>query len=345
MVNLSKKVCISGPTDRPWVEAELRAAGCEVVLGKSVEEFPEHHYHEEAFIDLIGNSDILLVSTRECVPRSVLEECKSLRGVVKASIGIENVDIEAATDMGILVCNSPVPENIIGVAEATVGLIAALMKRLKLNEMDLHQGEWKKEINTGELISGKTIGIIGLGRVGREVARRFQGWDIQLIAYDPYIQREEFQAVGVQRANLDEVLRRSDVVSLHVVLTSETHHMIGLKEIRMMKPTAYLVNTSRGAVINQEELSHALGKQLIAGAALDVYEEEPLPLGNPLRSIDPTRLILTPHSIGNSPVARDSGHRMAIQTIITLFGGEPPSSVLNPEAIARWREKFSILLP
>ncbi len=112
-----------------------------------------------------------------------------------------------------------------------------------------------------------------------------------------------------------------------------------------MKPTAYLVNTSRGGVINQEELSVALRNQTITGAALDVYEEEPLAMGNLLRSIDPTRLILTPHSIGNSPLARDSGHRMAIQTILTLLGGEPPSSVLNHEAIPRWRQRFSNPLP
>ena len=345
MVNLSKKVCISGPTDRPWVEAQLRANGCHVVLGKSYEGFPEHHYYEAELIDLIDNSDVLLVSSRERVPRSILEECKSLRGVVKASIGVENVDIKAATDLGILVCNCPVPENFVGVAEATVGLIVALMKRLKLNEQDLQQGGWKKEVNTGELVLGKTIGIIGLGRVGRAVARRFQGWDVQIIAYDPYVKKEDIQGLGVDLVTFDEILRRSDVLSLHVVLTPETHHMIGLKEIKLMKSTAYLVNTSRGGVINQEELSQALRKQMIAGAALDVYEEEPLAMGNLLRSIDPTRLILTPHSIGNSPLARDSGHRMAIQTILTLLGGEPPSSVLNPEAIPRWRQRFSNPLP
>jgi len=116
----AKKVCISGPTDRPWVEAELRAAGCEVVLGKSFEAFPEHFYQVEAFIDLIGDSDVLLVSTRERVPRSVMEGCPNLRAVIKASIGVENVDIQAATELGVLVCNSPVPENFIGLAEATI---------------------------------------------------------------------------------------------------------------------------------------------------------------------------------------------------------------------------------
>ena len=185
MIHLPKKVCISGPTDRSWVEVQLRTNGCDVVLGKSYEGFPEHHYYEAELVELIGNSDLLLVSSRERVSRSVMEECKGLRGVVKASIGVENVDIKAATDLGILVCNSPVPENFVGVAEATVGLIVALMKRLKLNELDLYQGGWKKETNTGELISGKTVGIIGLGRVGKAVARRLRGWDVRLRPMTP----------------------------------------------------------------------------------------------------------------------------------------------------------------
>ncbi len=224
MVKAAKKVCISGPTDRPWVEAELREAGCEVVLGKSFEAFPEHFYHEEAFIELIGNSDVLLVSTRERVPRLVMEGCRNLRAVVKASIGLENVDIKAATELGVLVCNSPVPENFIGVAEATVGLILALIKRLKLNEEDIRQGGWKKERNTGDLIMGKTVGLVGIGRIGKEVARRLQGWGVRLLAYDPYVEGGEVEQLGVEMASLDEVLSQSDVVSIHAIrrLTPET---------------------------------------------------------------------------------------------------------------------------
>ncbi|NIO07588.1 MAG: hypothetical protein GTO40_06100 [Deltaproteobacteria bacterium] len=345
MNHLPRKVCISGPTDRPWVESKLRANGCEVVLGMAYENFPEHCYDDESLIKLISDSDVLLVSSRERVPGKVLEQCYRLRGVVKASIGVENVDISAATDLKILVCNSPVPENFVGVAEATIGLMVSLMKRLKLNEQDLAQGRWKKETNTGDLISGKTIGIVGLGRVGKAVAKRLQGWDVRVIAYDPYIKREVFEEVGAEGVTFAEILRRSDVLSLHVVLTGETRHMIGLKELKSMKPTAYLVNTSRGGVINQEELSQALGSATIAGAALDVYEEEPLPLHDPLRSIDTSRLILTPHSIANSPAARDAGHRMAVDSILSLLAGKVPSTVLNPEAIAQWEQRFFHPLP
>ncbi len=338
---MANKICISGPTDRPWVEAEFRAAGYEVVLGKSFERFSKHFYGPEAFIDLIGSADLLLVSTREQVTRAVLKGCRNLRAVVKASIGVENVDIKAATELGILVCNSPVPENYIGVAEATVGLILALIKRLKLNEEDIRTGGWKKEKNTGDLIMGKTVGLVGLGRIGKELAKRLQGWGVRLMACDPYVQSDEMAKLGVEMASLEEVMRQSDVVSIHMLLNSETRHLIGRRALRLMKPSAFLVNTSRGGTIDQQELASALKENVIAGAALDVFEKEPLPMDDPLRSLDPTRLILTPHIIGNSIISRDLGHRMAIKTILSLLEGSPPAHVLNSEALPRWQQGFS----
>ncbi|MEE8074776.1 MAG: hydroxyacid dehydrogenase [Candidatus Binatia bacterium] len=340
MVSPGKKVCIPGPIHRPWIEEELRAAGCEILLGQPIDEFPKYRYQESELIDLVADSDILLVTSRDQVPRSIMEACTNLRGVVKGSIGVEKIDIKAATDLGILVCNSPAPENFIGLAEAVVGLMVILMKRLRLNEQVLQEGGWRKEKNVGELILGKTIGIIGLGRVGREVAKRLEAWGVRLIAYDPYVMQEQVKEMAVELVSLEEVLRESDIVSIHVVLTSETTHMIGRKELRMMKPSAYLVNTARGEVIPQDDLAAALRERVIAGAALDVFEEEPLPKESPLRTIDPTRLIMTPHIIGNNFPSRMSGQRMALESILSLLCGETPSTVLNREAIPRWQERF-----
>jgi phosphoglycerate dehydrogenase-like enzyme len=215
-----------------------------------------------------------------------------------------------------------------------------LMKRLRLNEQVLQQEGWRKEKNVGELIQGKTVGIIGLGRVGKAVAKRLEAWGVRLIAYDPYVDQRQFKQLGVERVSLEEVLRESDIVSIHVVLTSETSHMIGHKELRMMRPSAYLINTARGEVVHQEELASALREGVIAGAALDVFEEEPLPKESSLRTIDPTRLILTPHIIGNNLLSRMSGQRMAMESILCLLRGETPSTVLNREAIPRWQERF-----
>jgi len=260
--------------------------------------------------------------------------------VVKGSIGVENIDQKAATELGILVCNSPAPENFTGLAEATVGLMVALFKRLKLNEPHLRQGGWKEPQNRGELMVGKTIGFIGLGRVGREVAKRLGPWELRLIAYDPYVKQEAVDSLGVRLVSLEEVLRESDLVTVHVVLTAETRHMVTLNELKTMKPTAYLVNTSRGGAISEEDLVVALNQGIIAGAALDVFEEEPLPMASKLRQVDPARLILTPHIIGNNPKSIESGHRMAVDSILSILAGKAPETVLNREAVERWRERF-----
>lgn len=337
------KVCVSGSIYREFVRTELMAAGCGLVLGKSDEEFPRHRYTDAALTELIADSDILLVPTRDRVSRAVMAACPRLRGVVKGSIGVEKVDIDAASELGILVCNSPAPENFIGLAEATVGLIVDLFKRLKFNEEAIRSGGWKKDKNVGELMLGRTVGFVGMGRVGRHVAQRFQGWGLRLIAYDPYIKPAEVAGLGVELTDLGFLLRESDVITVHVVLTPETYQMLGYNEFRMMKRTAYLVNTARGGAIHQSELATALQEELIAGAALDVFEDEPLPRDDPLRSVDPTRLILTPHIVGNNYESRETGNRMAVKSVISLMHGRVPENVLNPGTIPLWHERLSRL--
>ncbi len=337
---MKRKVCISGPTRLKLSEELLCQAGCELVLGKSVDDFPEHRYSKRELVDLIGDADALLLSTREAASAEILNNCQQLQAVVKSSIGVEGIDIEAATELGILVCNSPAPENFTGLAEATVGLIVALFKRLKPNESVIRSGGWKEPQNRGELMVGKTIGIIGVGRVGREVAKRLKPWDLRLLAYDPYVKQESVDRLGVKMAPLEELLRESDLVSLHVVLTHETRSLITLRELKTMKRTAYLVNTSRGAVTKEDDLVKALNEGIIAGAALDVFEEEPLPMSSKLREVHPERLILTPHIIGNNPKSLLSGHRMAVESVLTILDGKAPQTVLNPQAVDRWKARF-----
>lgn len=321
MSELRRKVCVIGSVRTRLAQKLLEQAGCEIV-------------------SLLGDADALLVSGWEVIDREILEPSKSLQAVVKGAIGVEKIDLNAATALGILVCNSPAPENFVGLAEATVGLIAALFKRLKLNEAQLRSGRWKNLAHQGDLMAGKTIGLIGFGRIGRETARRLGPWGVRLIACSPNAKQGEAEALGVKLVSLEELLRESDLVSIHVVLTSETRHIMTLRELRMMKPTAYLVNTSRGAVIREEDLVGALNEGIIAGAALDVFEEEPLPLTSPLREVDPTRLILTPHIIGSNQQSLESGQRMAVDSILSIFQGKAPATVVNPDAIERWQARF-----
>lgn len=337
------KVCVSGSIYRDFVRTELQEAGCELILGESDEEFPQHRYTEASFAELIGDADVLLVATRDRVSRTVMAACPRLRAIVKASIGVEKVDVDAASELGILVCNSPAPENFIGLAEATVGLIVHLCKRVKLNEAAVRRGLWKREENAGGLMLGKTIGFIGMGRVGRQVAQRFRGWGLRLLAHDPYVEAREVAALGVELTDFGTLLREADVVTVHTVLTPETEHMLGYEELQVMKRTAFVVNTARGGVIRQADLARALEEGLIAGAALDVFEDEPLPMDDALRSVDPARLILTPHIVGNNHASRETGHRMAVGSIVQLLQGRVPEHVLNPDAIPLWRERSSRL--
>lgn len=340
MQKLKGKVCITGPTRPSIAEEMLKEAGFEIILGKSVADFPDFRYPMDDLIGLIGDADVLLVSGREVITRDIMESCKNLQAVVKSSIGVEKIDLKAASALGVLVCNSPAPENFTGLAEATVGLIVALFKRLKFNEAHLRRGGWKEPENRGQLMVDKTIGFIGLGRVGRETAKRLGPWGLRLIGYDPYVEQATVESLGVKLVSLEELLRESDLVSLHVVLTPETRHMITLRELKLMKPTAYLVNTSRGGAIREDDLIQALNDNIIAGAALDVFEEEPLPMASKLREVEPNRLILTPHIIGNNPASSASGQRMAAQSIISILRGREPETVLNREAVERWRIRF-----
>jgi D-3-phosphoglycerate dehydrogenase len=340
MTRRTRKVCLTGPPRLTLAQDVLRESGCELVLGKSNDEFPDYRYERRELIDLVGDSDVLFPAGREFIGGDILDSCANLQAVVKSSIGIENVDVEAATELGILCCNSPTPENYLGVAEATVGLMVALFKRLKFNEAFLRGGGWKEPQNRGALMSGKTVGIIGVGRIGRNVAKRLGAWDIRLLGYDPYVPQEAVSPLNVRMVILEELLKESDLVTLHVVLTKETRNMIGMEQLRMMKPTAYLVNTSRGPAVNEDDLIQALNERVISGAALDVFSEEPLSKNSKLRELDPARLIMTPHIIGNNPGSLDAGQRMAAESILSILEGKVPGTVVNPAAVDQWKQRF-----
>jgi D-3-phosphoglycerate dehydrogenase len=335
-----RKVCLTGPARLTLAQDILRAGDCELVLGKSNDDFPSYRYERRELLNLIGDADVLFPGGRDVISGEILDSCPNLQAVVKSSIGIETVDVEAATELGILCCNSPTPENYLGVAEATLGFMVALFKRLKFNEAFLRGGGWKQPQNRGALMVGKTIGIIGLGRIGRNVAKRLGPWDVNLLGYDPYVSQPTVAPLAVKMVSLEELLRQSDLVTVHVVLTKETRGMIQMRELKLMKPTAYIVNTSRGPVFKETDLIQALNEGVIAGAALDVFSEEPLALNNMLREVDPTRLIMTPHIIGNNPGSLEAGQKMAAESILSILEGKVPDTIVNPPAVQRWRERF-----
>jgi phosphoglycerate dehydrogenase-like enzyme len=329
-----------GPWDRPGWTAPLEAAGHTVVEGRSIEQFPGQPYSQAELIDLVKDADAVLVSSRDKMTRTIIEACPNLRIIAKATIGVEVIDIDAATERGIVVCNSPALENLIGVAEGAIAQMLALVKRVPVNERLLREGKWRADERLGELLWGRTVGIVGLGRIGSNVARRLQTWDVRILAADPYVEPGHAVAVGARLVPLDGLLPEVDVVTIHVALTPETHHLIDERRLRSMRSSAYVVNTSRGPVIDEAALCRAITERWIAGAALDVFEEEPLRPGNPILALDPDRVMLTPHAIGANRAMRETGTEMAVGNMLLALRGELPRNIVNPEAIPAWRSRF-----
>ena len=334
------RVAVTGPWLLPGWDDGLSAAGCEVICGPSIDEAPSTPLSEDELNRLCSGADAILVSTREQITSAALDAAPNLKIVAKATIGVERIDLDAATERDVLVVNSPAPENIIGLAEATVGIVAALAKRLIEKESRVRGGGWRDASTDGLVLAGRTLGIIGLGRVGGAVARRLQGWDMRLIGFDPYITEVQFAALGVVHVGWQQLFRDADVVTIHVPLTAETSGFVGRDELATMRSGAFLVNTSRGRVLDEAAVVAALETEHLGGVALDVFAEEPLRADSPLRGIPRERLLLTPHSIGSSHASRGTGTRMAVEAILAALDGRVPENVVNPESISGWLSKW-----
>ena len=319
MTTKNRKVCFTGPTRLKLAEEILRNAGCNLVMGKNQDDFRTYKYERREIVDLIGDCAVVFPSGRDVIGGDILDSCENLQAVVKSSIGIETVDVDAATDLGILCCNSPTPENFMGVAEATVGLMVTLFKRLKFNEDVLRKGGWKEPQNRGTLMIGRTVGIIGVGRIGRAVAQRAPAFGMRVV----YASRSAVDLPGAEATSLDRVLNTSDVVSLHVPLTDETQHLIDKRALARMKRSAYLINTSRGPVVDEEALAWALKQHLLAGAALDVYEHEPT-INPDLLKLE--NVLLVPHLASGTTETRTAMADLAAENVLAVLAGRQPIS-------------------
>ena len=280
---------------------------------------------------LFADADVIIAEPSQPFPADVLRAAPRLRLITSAVIGTDNIDVDAATELGVLVANCPTEETIVGMAEASVMLMVALLLELEKKQASLRAGTWRPA-SSSHLLRGRTVGLVGYGRIARAVEQRLQGWQVTIQAYDPYVEGT---------VPLDTLLRTSDVVSVHTPKTPETLGLIGRREIGLMKPTAILVNTGRGGIVDEAALAEAIDAGQLAGAAVDVFEQEPPSLDNPLFRCDPHRVILTPHAIGHSLESGPAGAEMAFDNVRRALEGEPPASVLNPAAIPRWRERLA----
>lgn len=333
-------VFINEPMDKNGESHRLlEAADIKVRLGRSSWEHPGWVYTDEELIELCQDVDAVLGGSRERYTARFMEACPRLRMISKVGIGTERIDVEAATRLGIAVGHTPVPENYDSVAEFTIAAMLSLVKRLDDAQEHVRRQRWRDDTILTSTLFGRTVGLIGFGRIGRSVAARLAAWQTQILVYDPYLPPNEITAAGAQPVDLLTLLESADIVSIHVVITPETRHLIGEHELQRMKPTAYLVNTARGAAIDEAALERALRQGHIAGAAIDVTEPEPPADSSGLRQLD--NLLLTPHIAGWT----DQGHRAvcmaAAQNCLLGLRGETPVYVKNPEVLPAWRQRCS----
>jgi D-3-phosphoglycerate dehydrogenase len=282
---------------------------------------------EEELLGLVGDVDAILAWI-DPFTRRVIEAAPRLKVICRTGIGYDAIDVNAATERGVAVCVTP-GSNRHAVSEFAMALILLCSRQLPANLEVIRSGEWKTYM--GVDLAESTLGIVGLGTIGREVAQRARGFEMRILANDPKEDKMFADAFGVTYVALDELLRESDFVTLHLGLSEGTRGLIDAERLSLMKPTAYLINTARGPIVDERALYEALRDKKIAGAALDVFEVEPLRKDSPLLELD--NVYLTPHAAGSTTHAAVATAGMAVDAVIKLLRGERPVGVVNPEVL------------
>ncbi|MCC7355279.1 MAG: C-terminal binding protein [Anaerolineae bacterium] len=287
---------------------------------------------EEEVIQVAREADALMVVLHNYISRRILESLAQCKVVVRHGIGLDNIDVRAATDLGILVSNNPtycVDE----VSDLAMALLLACTRKIPLLNQAVHSGTWQTSMaKTGYRLRGRTLGLLGLGRVARRVAQKAGGFGLRLLAYDPYVSADVASGLGVTLVPLAELLKEADFMSIHTPLTPETRHLIGEIELRLMKPTAYLINTARGDVVEIRALVKALEEKWIAGVGLDVVEGiPPLPQDHPLLRFE--NAILTPHVAWYSEDATVELQETCARDVVRVLRGELPLSLVDPDVL------------
>jgi D-3-phosphoglycerate dehydrogenase / 2-oxoglutarate reductase len=281
-------------------------------------------------IAIIPNYDALVVRSETKVTAEVIDAGTRLQVIGRAGVGIDNIDVAAATRRGIVVVNAPTGNNI-AAAEHTIGMMLAVARHIPQAYLSLRSGAWKRSAFIGVELRDKILGVVGLGKIGTEVAKRAQGLEMKVIAYDPYLSAEHAKTLGIEAVSLDDLVQRSDFITIHVPLTSQTRNLIGAEQMRRMKPTVRLINCARGGIIDESALLQALDAGVVAGAALDVFTREPLPPNDPLLKHD--RIVVTPHLAGSTVEAQVGVALDVAEQIVAVLQGKSARYAVNAPVI------------
>lgn len=313
------------PSLHPFDEerAAASAGGAEFVLGD------EHS-------PVIDDAEIILTAGRTFSPETLrgLHRCRLL---VRYGIGVDTIDLDAATECGIVVANAPT-YCIEEVSDHTAGLILSFARRIPWLDHEVRAGNWatvQQEFWGVRRLRDMTLGVVGLGKIGRLVVRKMAGFGCRILGHDVVLSAAIVESLGAVPAELDQLLRESDIVTLHVPLAPPTRHLIDRQRLALMKPSAFLVNTSRGGVVDEAALVEALRDGKLFGAALDVLEPEPPAHDHPLLAIDRQRVILTPHFAASSEEVTPAAHREVAESISSLLRGEWPAATMNPQVVPK----------
>src|SRR5450756_55288 len=320
----NRRILITSPRLRPGDESVrlLEEAGFEPIFSTG-----QGHRTEEELIELLRDADAV-IAANDLFTARVMDACPGLKIIARTGVGYDAVDVEAATQRGIAVTITP-GVNRHSVAEFAMAFMLQCSRLMMQNLSVIGKGEWKH--HEGRELAGSTVGIVGFGTIGKEVAQRARAFEMRVVAYDVLHDHVFAESIGVSFVSLEQLLKESDFVSLHLLLNEQTRKLINAERLAMMKPTAYLINTARGPIVDEEALYQVLKEKRIAGAALDVFEQEPLQADSPLRTLD--NLYMTPHVAGSTVNTRYGTAVVAAENVLQLFRGERPSGIVNSPAL------------
>jgi phosphoglycerate dehydrogenase-like enzyme len=317
--------------------ATFAAEGHEVIRGPMNDLGHIKHYTAEERAVLTDSAAVAVFTGRHHCSRELLENARLLRGVCSPVTGVESVDLDAAAELGIIVGHGSVRANVIGMAESTVMLMLMLFYDVQTNIRLINDGKWRRPGHNSRQIEGATIGLIGFGRIAREVVSRLAPFNVRIVTASPSARQQDLPN-GVVKLELDELLAQSDLVSVLTGLSASTRHLLKARQLALMKPSAYLVNTARGEVIDEQALYETLRDRRIAGAALDTFPVEPLPRDSPLRRLD--NVILTPHCVGHTIESWAELGSALVENVHRILAGELPLFCKNPDVAPAWRNRL-----
>ena len=343
------KVYVYIPSDKDGAShKQLGSAGCDLMFGD-----PTWRAALGATLSTFqakGPGAVAMLGARMeglTMDRKLLTPFPDLRVIARYNIGYDDIDLDDCTEMGIAVTHAPVESNWGGVAEGAFAMMLTMLKRLPELDREVRGGGWRKPELNGTFLgrrqdgyAGITIGIVGLGRIGSRLADLLVPWRVRVLAYDPYVDESKYVHHNAMQTDLDTLLRESDVVTLHCDLNKETRGLIGERALKLMKPTALLINTARGPLVDEDALYSALEANRLGGAALDAFNVEPVPKQSPLLSLG-DKVLLTPHMVGGSGGgAQGQNIQWATDAALAALRGQIPRHVVNPDVLPAWRKRF-----